>query len=166
MADEIIAARVRELLHYDPATGIFTRKVRTAQRHQVGDRACGNPMKAGHLRVAFDSKKFLAHRVAWLYVYGKWPDNDIDHINGDPTDNRVENLRDVTNRINRQNMRNPRGKSNSGLLGVFLHKETGKWRARIQLDGKGIHLGLFDTPEAAHEAYLVAKRKYHAGCTI
>jgi hypothetical protein len=169
MADEIIAARVRELFHYDPATGIFIRRIRLAQRHQAGDRADflitkGN--NTGYYRISFDSKRYMAHRVAWLYVYGEWPKQDIDHINGNPGDNRIENLRDVPNRINRQNMRRPRGPSQSGLLGVFMHKESGKWRARIQVNMKAIHIGLFDTPEEAHEAYLKAKRKYHEGCTI
>jgi hypothetical protein len=166
MTDQIIAARVRELLNYDPETGIFTRKVRTAQRHQVGDRACGNPIRTGHLRVAFDSTKYLAHRVAWLYVYGKWPQFDIDHINGIPSDNRIKNLRDVPNRINRQNMRSAKGDNASGLLGVTEHVKGRQWRASIHLDGKRHHIGLYDTPEAAHDAYVLAKRKIHEGCTI
>lgn len=170
MADEIIAARVRELFHYDPDTGIFTRKVRLAQRHHAGDRGdflitAGN--NAGYRRVSFDSKRYMAHRVAWLYVHGTWPAQDIDHINGDRGDNRIANLRDVPNEINRENMRRPRGAATtSGLLGVFLHKQSGRWRARIQVKKKGIHIGMFDTPEEAHQAYLEAKRKLHEGCTI
>lgn len=170
MADEIIAARVRELLNYDPETGIFTRKVRTAQRHQVGDRAdflVTSGGLVGYHRITFDSERFLAHRVAWLYMHGKWPEFDIDHMNGVRSENRIANLRDVTNRINRQNLRGPRVDNKvSGFLGVTWNKESSMWRARISLDGKYTHLGLFDTPALANEAYLVVKRKIHEGCTI
>lgn len=169
MDDEIIAARVRELLHYDPATGVFTRKIRLAQRHKVGDRADflitgGN--NEGYCRVSFDSKRYLAHRVAWLYVYGKWPELDIDHINGDKVDNRLENLRDVDRSTNLQNQRRARKDNKSGLLGVTTFIPSKKWRASVHMNGKRIHVGLYDSPEEAHQAYLVAKRQMHEGCTI
>ncbi len=161
-----LAERVREILHYDPETGIFTRKVRLAQRHQAGDRACGNPIKGGHLRVAFDSTKYLAHRLAWLYIHGEWPKGMIDHINGNPADNRLANLRDVNARINMENIRRARASNKSGYLGVYWHGQNGKWVARIQVDKKGIYIGCFDDPKDAHEAYLEYKRKLHEGCTI
>lgn len=168
MADEIIAARVREIFHYDAETGIFIRRIRLAQRHQVGDRAdflVTSGGLAGYLRVAFDSKRYLAHRVAWLYVHGEWPTQDIDHINGERADNRIANLRDVPNLVNRQNIRKCRADNKgSGYLGVTLHQ--GKWRSRLQHNGKAIELGSFDTPEKAHQAYLEGKRKHHPGCTI
>jgi len=169
MADEIIAERVRELLNYNPETGIFTRKIRTAQRHKIGDRAdflvtSGNA--EGYCRVSFDSKRYLAHRVVWLYVHGSWPEFDIDHINGNKSDNRLENLRDVPAKINRQNLHGPKGKNtSSGLLGVYLHNQ-GRYVARIQKDGKCTYIGVYDCPYEAHEAYLVAKRILHEGCTI
>lgn len=169
MADEILAARVRELFHYDPATGVFIRKVRLAQRHVVGDRAdflvTGGGL-TGYRRVSFDSKRYLAHRVAWLYVHSVWPSKDIDHINGDRGDNRIANLRDVPNSTNRENMRAARVDNASGYLGVHFHKQAKKWRARIQVSGKSRHIGLYDTPEEAHAAYVKAKRKIHEGCTI
>lgn len=169
MADEIIAARVRELLHYDPATGVFTRKVRLAQRHNVGDRADflitgGN--NEGYCRVSFDSKRYLAHRVAWLYVHGSWPKLDIDHINGNKRDNRLANLREVDRSTNLENQRKPRFENtSSGFLGVTLRKKR-RYVARIQVHGKNIYLGVFDSGIEAHAAYLVAKRKLHDGCTI
>ena len=169
MADEIIAARVRELLHYDPTTGIFTRKIRTAQRHKVGDRAdflvtSGN--SEGYHRVSFDSERYLAHRVVWLYVHGKWPELDIDHINGDKGDNRLENLREVDRRTNLENQRLPKGENtSSGFLGVTVRNKC-RYIAKIQTDGKTIYLGVFDSGQEAHAAYLVAKRKLHEGCTI
>lgn len=168
MADEIIAARVRELFHYDEKTGVFTRKVRLAQRHKAGDRADflitkGN--NAGYRRISFDSKRYMAHRVAWLYVHGCWPQYDIDHVNGIKGDNQIINLRDVPNRINRQNLHKRHGKNTaSGLLGVTPHQ--GKWRSRLIINGLQMELGCFETRDEAQEAYLVAKRKYHEGCTI
>ena len=170
MATTILtAARLRETLHYDPLTGIFTRKVRTAQRHQVGDRAdfvvTGNSLKGYH-RVTIDSVRYLAHRLAWFYVYGTWPVNDIDHLDTNRGNNRIANLRDVTNQINRENIRAPKASNKCGFLGVVYHPEAKKWRARIQTNGKGKHIGLYETPEEAHDAYVIAKRKVHEGCTL
>ena len=169
MADEIIAARVRELLHYDPETGIFTRRIRLAQRHKVGDRAdflVTGGHCAGYRRVSFDSERYLAHRVAWLYVHGHWPVYDIDHINGNKDDNRIENLRDVEDVVNKQNLRKARANNRSGYLGVTTHIPGRQWRASVHLNGKRHHIGLYDSPEKAHQAYLIAKRRIHEGCTI
>lgn len=170
MAESILTAeRVRELLNYDPDTGIFTRKVRTAQRHQVGDRAdfiyCGGA-SPGYHRVCIDSERYQAHRVAWLYHYGEWPEKFIDHINGDRADNRIENLRQASAQMNLENLRSPQKNSSSGLLGVHWSKQDGKWRAEIGSNRKKIHLGTFACPEMAHAAYLEAKRILHKGCTI
>ena len=169
MADEIIAERVRELLKYDPETGIFTRKMRTAQRHKIGDRAdflvtSGN--SEGYCRVSFDSKRYLAHRVVWLYVHGSWPELDIDHINGNKSDNRLANLREVDRSTNLQNQRRARKDNVSGLLGVTTFIPNRKWRASVYINGKRIHIGMYESPEEAHQAYLVAKRQMHKGCTI
>ncbi|NHZ81829.1 HNH endonuclease [Massilia sp. CCM 8695] len=168
MEIETIAARVRELLHYDPSTGAFTRRVRTAQRHQVGDRAdfivTGGGLK-GYCRISFDSTRYLAHRLAWLYVHGRWPEFDIDHVNGIKNDNRIANLRDIPNALNRQNIRGPRADNAiSGILGVTRHKK--KWRSRIQINSRTVNLGCFDSAQDAKNAYLKAKRLLHAGCTI
>lgn len=168
MADEIIAARVRELLNYDPNTGVFTRRVRTAQRHQVGDRAdflITGGGQEGYYRVSFDGARYMAHRVAWLYVHGAWPTFDIDHLNGVRGDNRISNLRDVPNRVNRQNIRGPRIDNRvTGVLGVTIHQ--GRYRSRVQINGKAVEVGSFDTLDAARDAYLSAKRRLHEGCTI
>lgn len=170
MADAILtAARLREVVHYDHATGAFTRTVRLAQRHQVGDRAdfsINHGPMTGYRRLSLDSRRYLAHRCAWLYVHGAWPEHDIDHINGDKGDNRIANLRDVPACVNLENKRGARRDNASGLLGVHLHRQSGRWRARIRHDGKAVHIGMFDSPEAAHAAYLETKRKLHEGCTI
>ena len=170
MADaNITARRLREVVSYNPETGEFTRLVRLAQRHQVGDRADFpinfGPMQ-GYRRLGLDSRRFLAHRLAWLYVHGEWPSMHIDHINGDKGDNRIANLRDASPRINAENKRNPRESNSSGYLGVYQPKNYQKWIARLQVRGKGMHIGVFETPEEAHSAYLNAKRKHHEGCSI
>lgn len=168
MATAILSAeRLREVLHYDPETGVFTWKVRTSNRVNVGS-AAGAMLKTGYLSICIDSKFYRAHRLAWLYVRGEWPKADIDHLNGKRTDNRFCNLRDASRSKNQQNLRKARGENtHSGLLGVHrtdkVHKQ---WRASIKVDGKDKHLGNFSTKEAAHDAYLLAKRMHHEGCTI
>ena len=142
MADKIIAERVRELLKYDPETGIFTRKIRTAQRHKIGDRAdflvtSGN--SEGYCRVSFDSKRYLAHRVVWLYVHGTWPELDIDHINGNKSDNRLANLREVDRSTNLQNKAHARKDNISGLLGVYRSFPQEIALQRLQKMAKQLH---------------------------
>ena len=165
----LTAERVRELLHYDPLTGVFTRRVRTAQRHQVGDRADflitgGN--SAGYHRVAVDSERYLAHRVAWLYQFGEWPAKFIDHRSGIKSENFISNLRCVETMVNLQNIRVARRSNRSGLLGAHWDEQSGKFRASIVVDHKKHHLGSFDDPALAHAAYVQAKRLMHVGCTI
>lgn len=166
MASAVTAEILRELMHYDPITGIFTRKVRTAQRNKVGDRA--DFQGAGRLRcyrqIGFKDEKILAHRAAWLYVHGKWPENSIDHINGNKSDNRIGNLRDVAQYVNTENRHEAKSDSTSGVLGAHPHQ--GRWRSRIQARGKAHYLGVFDTAAEAHAAYVNAKRRLHEGCAI
>jgi hypothetical protein len=106
----------------------------------------------------------MGHRAAWLYVHGKWPNGQIDHINGDRSDNRISNLRDVSHSVNQQNVHRPRRDNASGFLGVTRQKNL--WTSQVTVSGKTLHLGLFKTPEEAASAYLEAKRKHHTGCTI
>lgn len=165
----ISAERLRSVVSYDPQTGEFVRTVRLANRHQVGDRAdfavTAGPM-TGYRRLSLDSKRFLAHRCAWLFVHGAWPEGEVDHINGDKSDNRIANLRIAVDGVNQENQRRPRKDNRSGFLGVQFHKQNGNWVARIQHQRRTIHIGCFDSPELAHQAYVEAKRKLHAGCTI
>lgn len=170
MATAILsAARLREVIHYEPDTGVFTRRVRLAQRHHVGDRAdtvvSGGKLQ-GYRRVSLFSQRYLAHRLAWLYVHGDWPVLDIDHINGVKGDNRIANLRLADDQLNSENTRRARASSRHGVLGVHWHKQSSRWRARIQVNGRSVHLGMFDTQEQAHQAYIDAKREVHKGCTI
>lgn len=122
--------------------------------------------KGGYLFFTHKGKKYAAHRVAWFLHYGSWPKNQIDHINGNPSDNRICNLRDVTGSVNMQNLRVPRRDGTSGYLGVTWNKQAKKWKAQIRVNGEKKFLGYFLDAKEAFEAYLNAKRKWHEGCTI
>jgi hypothetical protein len=159
---ELTAERLRELLNYDPETGVFTRLVRAANK-KAGDRA-GCARGDGYLLIRVSGSLYLAHRLAWFYVHGAWPANKIDHIDGVRDNNRIDNLRDATDAVNSQNIRSARAGSASGLLGASKHKRS--WSATIETGGVRHRLGTFSTPELAHGAYLGAKRNMHEGCTI
>lgn len=169
MADGILTAeRLREVVDYDPETGTFTRKIRLAQRHRVGDRAdflVVNGTLKGYRRISIDSRRYLAHRCAWLYVHNEWPSLVIDHINGDRGDNRIVNLRDVERALNSQNEHCARVNNQTGYLGV-VPSEDGTFMARIKIAGKNRHLGSYSRAQDAHAAYLEAKRRMHPGCSI
>lgn len=154
---DFTSKRLRELVQYDPETGKF----------QQAGRSIGFVSGAGYVYLSLDGKSRLAHRMAWLYAFGEYPKHQIDHINGIRTDNRISNLRDVLPRVNNENRITPRrDNKSSGLTGVSWHVHSKMWRSRIWVHGQERRLGLFHTPIEAHNAYLVAKRAFHEGCTI
>ncbi len=157
--NDISAGRVREALDYDPETGNFTWREPLSSRAKVGQRA-GRKDGRGYIRIGLDGFYYNGHRLAWLYVYGEWPDGGLDHRNRDKTDNRIENLRLATKS---QNMANSyRRKDNaSGFKGIYFQKDKRKrpWLAQIRKDGKKFHLGYFPTPEEGHAAYAAAARR-------
>ena len=158
-------SELQRIWHYCPDSGRFTRLVATTNRVKVGDIAnCHN--NNGYIRFKVSSKDYTAHRLAWLYMTGHFPNAQIDHINGVRDDNRYCNLRDATGSINQQNKRAPMPGNTSGFLGVSWENFTGKWKAQIKINSKMVTLGRFDDPRAAAERYLKIKRKYHIGCTI
>lgn len=156
-------ARLQELLHYDPDTGVFTRRVWTGPNVKVGSVA-GCKIRSGHIHIKLCGKRYYAHRLAWLYMTGTWPILSIDHINGIADDNRFSNLRVVTHSVNLQNLRRARKDNRSGMIGV--HERGGKFRATIRVGGKNISLGTFASADAAHDAYVNAKRRLHPGSTL
>lgn len=147
------------LLDYDPATGIFRWKATTSNRVRVGD-AAGSPDGKGHLMVSINGTKFGAHRLAWFYVHKVWPKDEIDHKNLTKDDNRIDNLREATHFQNVCNARKRRHNT-TGFKGVTFHKAANKFMAQIRADGKYLYLGLFDTPEEAHAAYVAASKEHH-----
>ena len=157
---ELTAEYLRSILSYDPATGIFTWKVRTANQVKVGDVA-GCPDGRGYLQIRVQSRKYLAHRLAWLYVYGEWPKGQIDHINRIRTDNRIANLREVSHKQNQQN-RSKSSHNTSGHPGVHWNKRDSKWQAQIRHNRKHFHLGLFKSLEEAVAARKAAEKIYWA----
>lgn len=175
-AADLTAARLRELLTYDPSTGAFTWRARTEAtfpnaklRHLWNRKFAGKPARNsihGYVGIRIEGRLYLAHRVAWVLVHGEWPNSRIDHINGDKSDNRMVNLREVSAAMNAENRRSARAGARSGLLGVQWNDRLSKWQAAITVGGKRRHLGVFRSAPEAHEAYLAAKRHLHAGCTI
>lgn len=164
--ENLTKQRLSELLNYDANTGIFTRRVALSRSVKVGDVAGYKHPQKSYISLFVDGKRYKAHRLAWLYVNGVWPNAEIDHINGAPDDNRIQNLRDVSSRTNMENRISPDSRNKSGLLGVSWLSKASKWRAQLQVDGKPMYLGLFDDKDAAHQVYLNAKRAHHGGCTI
>ena len=151
--------RLKELLHYDPDTGIFTNLTQRAKRVKKGAVAGWNDN--GYVRIEILGKTYRAHRLGWLYMYGAFPKKGIDHINGNKFDNRIVNLREASDLQNGQNQHNPTKRNTSGYLGVSWSKRENKFVAQIRVNGKGRQIGFFNTAEEAHEAYLKAKKQDH-----
>lgn len=160
--NDLPAARVRELLHYDKATGRFTWLV-SRPGAPAGSEA-GTINNNGYRLIAVDGVRYRAHRLAWLWVKGVWPAGEIDHRNTKRSDNRWRNLRQATFEHNQQNRRRALRTNRLGLLGVS--KAGCRFRATIFYGGKDRHLGTFDTAAEAHAAYVAAKRQHHPGCTL
>lgn len=157
---DLTAERLRELLRYDSETGEFHWRGGEGRPRKKTKAGCKD--KDGYIRIKVDQRLYAAHRLAWLYVHGEWPKHTIDHKNCVRSDNRIENLRDITREANMQNVKSaPRSNKSSGLLGASWHKAAGDWRANIAVNGKKRHLGRFDTAEEAHAAYLKAKAELH-----
>lgn len=131
---------LRALLHYNPNTGIFTWLARPPWRTSTSQ--AGTVGRCGGIRIMVNYKLYGAHRLAWLYITGDWPKDQIDHINHIRTDNRFINLREATGSQNQRNR--SLGKNNtSGVFGVHWRKDLQKWQARIQKNNKQISLGAF-----------------------
>lgn len=160
----LTAQLVRELLDYEPETGLLTWRRPTSNRVKAGD-PVGN-LTHGRFETSILGVRVSCHRLAWFYMYGEWPVGDIDHINGDPKDNRIRNLRDVPHRTNIENQGQKTRKSYSGLIGAHWSARHRLYCSRIKTLGKAHYLGWFKTAEEAHAAYVDAKRRLHEGCTI
>jgi hypothetical protein len=138
--------RLKQLLHYDPVTGVFTR-IQSSRSDRLGQQP-GSRNTKGHIQIRIDGKLYVAHRLAWLYVNGQFPINQLDHIDGDKTNNKFGNLRTATNKQNQENV--PLQTNNtSGYRGVSFDKRVNKFRAYVCHNRKNITIGLFATGEDA-----------------
>ncbi len=154
-------ARLKELLHYDPLSGLFTFLARPRIRH---GKVSGSLRKDGYITICVDKTAYLAHRLAWFYMTGAWPKKLVDHIDGLRANNIFMNLREANHILNAQNLKGATKASSTGKLGVNINGR--RFQAKIKANGQRINLGTFDTPELAHDAYLIAKRKLHIGGTL
>lgn len=154
----LTAERLREVLDYDPETGLFVWKMKTADCVHVGSIAGGMDEK-GYIRMRVDGRRYRAHRLAWLWMTGEWPSRGIDHRDTDRANNRWANLRVASSSQNIANSR-LRSDNTSGFKGVSKFK-NGQWRAEVGTPSGRHYLGLFPCPAAAHLAYVVAAAKYH-----
>lgn len=161
------AEQVRQWLRYDQDTGVLTWAL-NRRNARAGTRAGSERGSSGYRVVSLGNCAYYEHRVAWLWMTGEWPKEQIDHINGDRFDNRWANIREVSQTVNQQNKRRATVRSSLGLLGASPPQGKGRTRFKstIGANGRSIHLGYHDTPEQAHEAYVEAKRRLHAGGTI
>ena len=173
---DLTPEKLRELLNYDPETGVLTWRKRAVRpglaRSDKGwntrfvGKTAGRPGKHGHIyigiayRKLYETRNFAAHRLAWVHFYGEWPSTEIDHVNGVPSDNRISNLR-LASRT--QNMRNTRMRSDntSGCKGVYWSKKSKKWCAFITINKKVTALGAFTDKQEAIKVRQDAARIYH-----
>lgn len=119
------------------------------------------------MRVCIDGVKREAGRIAWLYMTGNWPDGVVDHKDGNPQNNKWENLRDIKHRANIENRTRPNKNNKTGFIGVSAHpKKPGMFRAQITVAGRNKALGAYESAAVAHAAYLAAKRSMHEGNTL
>lgn len=138
--------RLKELLHYDADTGVFT-WLKNRSNVKAGSLA-GALRKNGYIQICLDRKFWLAHRLAWLYMTGQMPDDQVDHIDGNGINNSWLNLRPSTTKQNAENLKQLKNNS-SGFRGVVYYKRTNRWMAQLQHNGKNMCLGYFLTAEQA-----------------
>lgn len=168
---KITHARLCELLRYDQRSGLFIRLVAVNTRVDQGAGSIAGCIRPDdYVTVWIDGRGYQAHILAWFYMTKRWPKrmpkHEIDHISRVRHDNRWANLRQVTRSENQQNHGAERPKTISGLLGAHFHVQTGRWAANIKLHGKSIFLGLHDSAQMAHAAYLAKKREIHPRGTL
>lgn len=153
---------LKSLLKYDPKSGYFFWKINKSSRARIG-RKTGNKNGNGYIILKVDCYRFQAHQIAWLLVKGKWPKKDIDHIDGNRSNNSISNLREATKQQNAWNMKRKNGeniKNTSGTKGVYFNKARKKWEVSIGV-GRKIYIGLFSELSDAVLARKKSEKKYH-----
>lgn len=163
MKQKLTAEELRSIMSYDPMSGEFRWKKRLSQGTRAGEVAgCLNTL--GYWQVGIRRHRYYGHRLAWLHFYGEWPPTEVDHIDGNPANNRIGNLRLASHSTNMQNLTRVSKKTQSGILGVHVTKQG--FSSKIMVNYKSVHLGNFKTAEEAHAAYVAAKRELHEGNTL
>ena len=161
----LTADEARSRFSYEPSTGAFTR-ARPARNLLAGSPVTGT-LSHGYIRIWVDGRQIAAHRLAWLWMTGRWPEKDIDHIDGNRANNAWANLREVDRSTNLENLRAAKSNNlSTGVLGAYHSPTPGRFVSRIQVKGKSMSLGSFGTAEEAHAAYVEAKRELHKGSTL
>lgn len=160
-APPLTQKRLMEVLEYNECDGLFRRRVAVSNT-KVGDVA-GTPDRKGYTIIRVDAVMYRAHRLAFLYMTGGWPAEQVDHVNRVKSDNRWVNLRCADANVNAQNHVSPRSDNKAGYRGVCWRKSSKCFVAQIQRDGKRKCLGYFKSAEEAYAAYCRAREKYHSG---
>jgi hypothetical protein len=155
----ITQEELKEFLNYDPNTGIFKwKKIGHTSNKKIGDIAGG--LCLGYVVIKLKDKQYKAHRLAWLYIYGKWPKDQIDHINGNKSDNKINNLREVNqsqNNFNRKLQKN----NTTGVKGVTFNKAVKKWQVSFKINKNPMYFGVFENFEFACLIADEVREKYH-----
>lgn len=149
---------LHQMLKYNKDTGIFNWKI-SPSRIVKKDSQAGNIRKDGYIQIKIKGKMYLAHRLAWIYEYGIFPEDYIDHINHDRADNRIQNIREVSRFDNNRNQ-SIRSDNTSGVTGVYFDKSQNKWRASINGKYGKVYLGIFSSKDEAIVAILVARKEH------
>ena len=150
---------LKDTLAYDPTVGKFTWKTRAALCVRPGYTAgCLN--EQGYIQIRFKKKIYKVHRLVWLFEHGNWPKNNLDHLNGIRSDNRIQNLRECTAKTNCQNYERYRS---GNLVGASYHKHVKRWVSRWAFDGKMFYLGYYDTEKEASDAYWQFDKEWNSG---
>lgn len=159
--NKISRIELMEMLSYDYLTGVFTWNDGFKNSRGNGNTgSAGHLNKAGYIYIRIKGVNYPAHHLAWLYFYGRWPAKLIDHVNGNSSDNRIENLREADHLLNNRNSKISKANT-SGVKGVYWNRLLGKWHGRVRVKGKNIHIGVFDDIELAELAMSEARVKYH-----
>lgn len=159
--EKVTQERLKEVLHYSPETGEFVWKVQLSRRTPAGSKACKRPSR-GRYRVCIEGVLYFAHRLTWLYVHGELPSSTIDHIDRDPSNNRISNLRIASDQQNKANR--PSQNNSKPYRGV--HRMVNRYVSQITYQGKSIYLGSFSCPIEAHERYKAKHLELHGEFSV
>lgn len=157
----ITQSELKKLVKYNKTTGLMTWAINMRKNQVPAGKIVGSLNDSGYMRTKINGKDYLCHRLIWLYVHGKWPENLIDHINGIKTDNRIKNLREANHKQNLSNVHKPSSRNKTGYLGVSYIVRDKIFMACIGVNLKTYNLGSYKTAKEASYAYLAAKKIYH-----